>query len=109
MYDKNPMLAVLNTTLDDIKALNVTVIPVAHQTAVTDTMIICTGRSSRHVRAIAQSAMDCMKSAGLPSLSNTGLLTGEWALVDFGSMVLHVMQEECRDRYQLESLWQSNK
>ena len=72
-------------------------------------MIICTGRSSRHVRAIAQSAMDTLKTAGLPSLSNTGLLTGEWALVDFGSMVLHVMQDECRERYQLESLWQSNK
>jgi len=109
MCDKNPLLDVLSLALDDIKALKVTVIPVAHQTPVTDTMIICTGRSSRHVRAIAQSAMDCMKAAGLPSLSNTGLLTGEWALVDFGSMVLHVMQDECRERYQLESLWQSNK
>ncbi len=109
MYDKNPLLTVLTAALDDIKALKVVVIPVAEQTAVTDVMIICTGRSSRHVRAIAQSAMDTLKTAGLPSLSNTGLLTGEWALVDFGSMVLHVMQDECRERYQLESLWQSNK
>ena len=109
MCDKKPLLTVLTDALDEIKALKVIVIPVADQTTVTDTMIICTGRSSRHVRAIAQSAMDCMKTAGLPSLSNTGLLTGEWALVDFGYMVLHVMQPECRDLYQLESLWQPKK
>ena len=109
MCDKTPLLNVLIAALDEIKALKVVVIPVSEQTAVTDVMIICTGRSSRHVRAIAQSAMDALKKAGLSSLSNSGLLTGEWALVDFGSMVLHVMQDECRERYQLESFWQPNK
>ena len=107
MYDKNPLLNKLLQLLEDIHAINVTVIDVSQQTTITDFMIICTGRASRHVKAIAEHVMEHMKAAGLPSLGNNGLETGDWALVDFGDFVLHVMQPASREFYNLEGLWQN--
>ena len=91
--------------LEEIKAEEVSVIHVAEQTSVTDDMVICTGRSSRHVRSIAEFAVEKMKASGIQPLSQNGLESGEWALVDFGDFVLHVMQPQIRQLYNLEELW----
>lgn len=106
MSDTNLMLKALLQGLDDLQAIDVTVIDVHDQTAITDFMIICSGRSSRHVKAIAENVMEHMKSQQLPALSVNGLDTGEWTLVDFGDFVVHVMQPESRAFYNLEGLWQ---
>lgn len=106
MPDKNPLLKILLQSLEDIQAIDVTVIDVSAQTTITDFMIICTGRSSRHVKAIAEQVMEHMKAAGLPAIGNSGLADGEWALVDFGDFVVHVMQPDSRAFYNLEDLWQ---
>lgn len=106
MQDTNPLLNKVIQSLDDSKALDIKVLDVREQTTVTDYMIICSARSSRHVKAIAQQVMDDMKQAGLPSLSNTGLNSGEWALIDFADFVVHVMQPDMRAFYNLEGLWQ---
>ncbi|MGL6028654.1 MAG: ribosome silencing factor [Legionella sp.] len=106
MPDQNPMLKKLVDSLDDIQAIDIKVIDVRQQTTVTDYMIVSSGRASRHVKAIAQKVMEDMKSAGLPSLSSTGLESGDWALIDFGDFILHVMQAESRQFYNLEGLWE---
>lgn len=106
MQDKNPLLDTLKTILEDIQAIETVIIPVGEHTTVTDYMIICSGRSSRHVKAIANHTMEQMKAAGAPALHQTGLESGDWALVDFGDFVLHVMQPETRAMYNLEGLWQ---
>lgn len=106
MQDKNPLLGTLLKILDDIQAIDVTVIDVSKHTSITDYMIICSGRSSRHVKAVAAYAMEHMKAAGMPAINHNGLEGGDWALIDFGDVIVHVMQPETRALYNLESLWQ---
>lgn len=104
--NKNPLLSTLLQILDDIQAIDVTTIDVSKHTSITDYMIVCSGRSSRHVKAVAAYAMEHMKEAGVPPMHHTGLEGGDWALVDFGDFIVHVMQPETRALYNLESLWQ---
>lgn len=106
MSDSKQMLSKILHSLEDIQATNVKVIDVSQQTSVTDYMIIASGRSSRHVKSIAMKLMEDMKAAGLPPLHSTGLEHGEWALIDLGDFVLHVMQPDSREFYNLEGLWQ---
>lgn len=107
MYDKNPLLNSLLQSLDDIQAIDVKVLEVSELTTVTDFMVVCSGRSSRHIKAIAQHVMEEMKAKGSPALSDNGLDSGDWVLIDFGDIVLHVMQPESRAFYNLEGLWQN--
>lgn len=104
---RNLRLETLLKSLDDSQAMDVSVINVREQTSITDFMLVCTSRASRHLRAIAEHAMVNMKEAGCPALSRHGLDDGEWALVDFGEFVLHIMQAASRDFYNLEALWQA--
>lgn len=94
--------------LDDSQAQDIVAIDVSKQTSVTDYMVVATGRSSRHVKAIASHAMEEMKAIGVASLSDNGLDSGDWVLVDFGDYVLHVMQPDSRAFYNIEGLWQDN-
>ena len=105
MHDTNPLLNTLLKALDDAHAMDVSVIDVRKHTSITDYMIICSGRSSRHVKAVAHQIMEHMKTAGLPPMNNNGLEGGEWALVDFGDFIVHVMQPETRAFYNLDGLW----
>lgn len=100
------MLAKLLHLLDDNQAIDVKVIDVHKQTTITDYMIIAAGRSSRQVKAIAQKIMEGMKSTGLSAINCTGLENGEWVLIDFGDCIIHVMQPEVRQYYNLEGLWE---
>ncbi|RUR19742.1 ribosome silencing factor [Legionella sp. km535] len=106
MSAQNLMLNTLLKSLEDIQAIDVKVIDVHKQTTITDYMIIASGRASRHVKAIAQKVMEDMKLSGLPPLSSTGIESGDWALIDFGDFILHVMQPESRQFYNLEGLWE---
>lgn len=91
--------------LDDIKAVDVQVFNVREMTSVTDYMIVSSGTSNRHVRSIANHVTDEMREAGLRSLGCEGAEHGEWVLLDYGDIVLHVMQPGVREFYQLEKLW----
>jgi ribosome-associated protein len=106
MSEENQHLKQIIHLLEESQASEITVINVSKQTAITDYMIICTGRASRHIKAIADQIMEKMKAHGLISLSSTGLEGGDWALVDFGDFIVHVMQAESRSFYNLEGLWQ---
>lgn len=99
------MLKELLTILDDSQAIDVKVIDVSKQTSVTDFMVITSGRASRHVIAIANTAIEKMKAHGVPALSSHGFENGDWVLVDFGDYVLHVMQADARAFYNLEGIW----
>lgn len=91
--------------LDDLKAKDVTVIDVRNKTSVTDWVVIATGSSSRHVKSLANNVVISMKDAGKPVLGVEGEDDGEWVLVDLGDVIVHVMQQQVREFYDLESLW----
>ena len=92
-------------TLDDMKARDIQVLDVRGKTAVTDYMIIASGTSDRHVKAIAETVAFRAKDAGETPLGSEGVAEGEWALVDLNGVVLHVMLPKVRDFYGLERLW----
>lgn len=108
MSNQNPKLAPLLIALEDMQAIDIVVIDVQQQTTITDLMVICAGRSLRHVNAIAEQAMDEMKKAGIPPINTSGLDNSEWALIDFGDIILHVMQPATREFFNLEGLWQKD-
>ena len=106
MSEQNPLLNKLLLALEDMQAIDIKVMDVSKQTSITDFMIVCSGRSSRHVKAIAENLMEHMKANGTTALSSHGLESGDWALIDFADVIVHVMQPESREFYNLEGLWQ---
>ena len=93
-------------TLDDMKANDIKVLDVRGKTSITDIMVIASGTSSRHVKALAETVAFQAKEAGEVPLGIEGANEGEWALIDLNGVVVHVMQPKVRDFYQLERLWE---
>lgn len=91
--------------LEDVKGVDIQVIDVSGLTSVTDHLVIATGTSSRHVKALADSVIEKALEAGVRPLSSQGLEQGEWALVDLNGVVVHTLQASARAHYQLEKLW----
>lgn len=91
--------------LDDLKATDIQCIDVRGKSSITDDMILCTGTSSRHVSALAQRLIDESKLAGIETFGEEGKATADWVVVDFGQAIVHIMQQESREMYQLEKLW----
>jgi len=90
----------------DKKALDVVVIDVRGRSSYTDLLVLASGTSDRHVEAIAQGAVgELKKEHEHPALGVEGLREGQWALVDFGDVILHVFHQFTRDVYALEELW----
>ena len=92
--------------LEDLKGQDITTIDVQGKTSVTDYMIIASGSSSRHVKSLAENVLEKAKEQGVRPLGSEGLDGGEWALLDLGDVVVHVMQVPTRQFYDLERLLQ---
>jgi len=91
--------------LEEMKAEDITVLDVKGKTTITDWVIVATGTSSRHVKSIANNVVVAAKAADHPPLGSEGEADGEWVLVDLGDVIVHVMQRQVRQYYDLESLW----
>lgn len=91
--------------LGDLKARDVSVMDVRGKTVVTDFMIVASGTSERHVKALAETVAFRAKDAGEPPLGTEGVREGKWALVDLNGLVVHIMLPTVRDFYNLERLW----
>lgn len=101
----NPLHAFIIDKIDDMKGRDIITLDVRGKSSITDTLIICSGNSNRHVRAIADHVASEMRHAGIEPIGVEGQETGEWVLVDLGEVIVHVMQDEARGFYQLEKLW----
>lgn len=93
------------TALEDLKGQHIENFDVRDLTPVTDCMVLCTGTSSTHVKALADEVILKAKGAGVQVLGVEGLLQAEWVLVDLGPVIVHVMQAATRAMYRLEDLW----
>ena len=91
--------------LDELKAVNTVTLDVRGLTQMMDYLVIASGTSSRHVKSLAGHVAVEAKKQGMPPLGMEGEDAGEWVLVDFGDVVVHVMLPATRDFYDLERLW----
>lgn len=101
----NQLTKLVVSALEDVKGVDIQVIDVTSLTSVTDHLVIATGTSTRHVKALASGVIDKALEAGVRPLSSQGLEQGEWALVDLNGVVVHALQASSRAHYQLEKLW----
>jgi ribosome-associated protein len=92
--------------LDDMKAVNVKLLDVRALTDITDAMIVASGNSDRHVRAIADRIVEQVRHAGLRPFGIEGTRDGEWVLLDLQDVLVHVMLPRVREFYGLEQLWE---
>lgn len=93
------------SVLDDYKALNVVEIDVRKLTSIADTMIICSGTSTRHLKTLAEQVVKRAKENSVVPLGVEGEDSAEWILVDLSDVIVHIMQPSAREFYSLEKLW----
>jgi ribosome-associated protein len=91
--------------LDEMKAINSVFINVKDISSVCDVMVVCSGSSNTHVKAIAGNLIEQSKKSGIELLGSEGQDSSEWILIDMGDVLVHVMQEQTREFYELEKLW----
>lgn len=92
-------------TLDDGKGRDIQVIDIEGVSSFADLMIVCTGTSTTHVRALGSFVEQAFKEIGEPPLGVEGGPQPDWVLVDLGNVIVHVMTEGARAHYALEKLW----
>jgi len=99
------LLALVMGALEDLKGVDIKVIDVSELTSITDRMVVVSGTSTRHVKALADNVALKAKQAGNPALGVEGAAAAEWILIDLGDVVVHVMLPAVREFYALEKLW----
>lgn len=101
--------AVARFCLEDMKAEDVVEIDLVGKTSIADTMMIASGRSHRHVGAIADRIIEVLKERGLGSARVEGLPACDWVLIDAGDIIVHVFRPEVRGFYNLEKMWGADR
>ena len=105
---KPGLLDMVLAQLDDAKAEAVVTINLDGKGALADSMVVASGRSNRHVGAIADQLVDRLKEAGHRNLRIEGMPQCDWVLVDAGDVVVHLFRPEVRSFYNLEKLWSAH-
>lgn len=104
--------AILTTvlhSLSDAKAEDIVSIDLHGKTSIGDYMIIASGRSQRHVGAIADQVREKLKEEGVRDLKIEGLPHCDWVLIDTGDVILHIFRPEVREFYNLEKMWSADR
>lgn len=98
-------LALAEAAVLDLKAADPVVLDLRELTVITDYFVICHGTSRVHTRAIADRVLERFEEQRVRPFGSEGYQPGEWVLLDFGDVVVHILAEEARDFYGLERLW----
>jgi ribosome-associated protein len=99
------LLEIVIAALQDVKGAEIKVIDVRGLTSITDRMVIVSGTSSRHIKALAENVVLEARRHGFAALGVEGEETTGWILVDLSDVVVHIMMPETREFYALEKLW----
>ena len=91
--------------LEDMKAEDTVTIDLTGKTAFADAMVVTSGRSNRHVGAVADRVLEGLKKAGVPDARVEGMPHCDWVLIDAGDIILHVFRPEVRAFYDIEKMW----
>jgi ribosome-associated protein len=94
-------------SLEDSKAENIVSIDIQGKSSLGDYMVVASGRSHRHVSAVADHLLKALKDAGLGMARVEGLAGADWVLIDSGDIIVHVFRPEVREFYNLEKMWQA--
>jgi ribosome-associated protein len=103
------MQKLIYDALVDAKAQDIAMLDVRKISGFTDTMMIASGTSTRHVQSVAERVVYRLRERGLRPIGVEGEKIGEWVLIDFGPVVVNVMRPQTRDFYNLEKLWSDGK
>jgi ribosome-associated protein len=98
-------LSLILSRLDDMKAEDTTTIDLTGKTSIADLMVVTSGRSNRHVGAVADRVIQGLKDAGVSGVRVEGLRNCDWVLIDAGDVIVHVFRPEVRAFYNLEKMW----
>jgi ribosome-associated protein len=106
--DVDETLKLILSRLDDMKAEDTVTIDLRGKSAFSDYMVVTTGRSNRHVGAVAENVAKGLKETGVKKVHIEGLPNCDWVLIDSGDVIVHVFRPEVREFYNLERLWIQN-
>ena len=102
-------IKIVENVIDDLKGENIVTLNVMKQCDDIEAIIIATGRSVQHVKSMAYNVSTEAKRVDMVVLGIEGKQQSEWALVDLGEVVVHLMTEKTRDFYKLEKLWSTEE
>lgn len=107
--ESSQMRDIICKELDENKAVDITVLDVEHLTVMTDYFVICTAKSARQVKALAELVEDRLKKEGVTPSHSDGMSDSKWAVLDYGGVIVHIFNDETRMFYCLEKLWSDGK
>lgn len=99
------LLETVRSILDDDQADDVVVIELSGKSTIADFMVIASGRSQRHVGAMAEHIQEALKRAGVERVPVEGAARADWVLIDGGDVIVHLFRPEVRSFYGLEKMW----
>ena len=105
---ERPMIDVILTCLDDAKAEEIVAVDITGKSSLADHMVVASGRSQRHVGAVADQMVTALRDAGYGKPRSEGLPHCDWVLVDAGDVIVHIFRPEVREFYNIEKMWQAD-
>lgn len=102
---KHPVLKLILTRLDEDQAANTIHIDLANKSTIADWMVVTSGRSNRHVNAIADHVVESLHKSGISRVRVEGMPNCDWVLIDAGDVIVHIFRPEVRAFYNLEKMW----
>ena len=102
------MIDVVLQSLEDAKAEDVVSVDIAGKSSLADFMVVTSGRSNRHVAAVADQVMKALRDNGFGKPRVEGLPHADWVLVDGGDVIVHIFRPEVREFYNIEKMWQAD-
>jgi ribosome-associated protein len=108
---RNPLetLTMIAQVIYDRKGFNILALDVRGLSSITDFLLIAEGNVDRHVSAISRAIIDALEEKGEEPVHAEGLKTGDWAVLDYGEVMVHIFSPGLRERYCLERLWSESK